>query len=539
MFGNVDSSLDLALSKAQTLHTSANGPFDLLLLIATEEVLASAAFEKLQKGELEVGFTTYLVVTRSLAAVQAGQELPFGLDQEPFSVGQKLTVYAGGTLAEEGGSVVRNVDGLQVGWTSDSKPSPSKPEKPSKPENQDSETSTGTTTERSHCDILISSTWPAGILTHLTPSKLPKDHTPGTSSYAESEHTAKMAVAREPRYMFVSNKAVNVFWERLPYRAVGGSEGDKGSENRTTRFISLGKFGGPVRWFYAFNIDIPYNGAMTQVPPETTANPFTVLPTAIDLGPQPREPGNGVERFDTRKRPGPGDGRERRGKRRQHQPPIRPETCFLCLSNPAIAKHLIVSVATKSYIALAKGPLVSATPLPAHVLIVPIEHVATLRPEEREAVELERSKYAVALSELFKDEVDGASTVMFEISRSRGIHLHTQVCAVPGVPSARIADAFKTHTDRTGLSLVERSLEPDETEYFRVQIMPPLGPATTLVAELPEGTFFDAQLGRKVLAGLLGLEDRVDWRACAQTESEEKEESKVFRDAFKKYDFTL
>lgn len=538
MFGNVDEALDKAITKANTLHASSNGPFDLLILIATEDVLKSPAFELVRTGQVEVDLTTYLILNKSPSQTtgqegeaETEQELPFQLGEVPLDVGQNMTVYASGNRPELDGGIVehKDVEGLKVTHTNglNSKSARSEPEK--KPSEPGADVGTGSDIDRTS-DILISNTWPAGILTHLTPAKRPQSYTQQAAAAVESSSIAKELGLRRPRYHFVSNKEAPVFWERLPYKS-----GDTG--NRTTRFISLGKFGGPVRWFYAFNIEVPYNDETAQVPLETTANPFTVEPILKDPGTLTRESQNGVERFDTRKRPG--EGRERYNKRRQQQQPIRPETCFLCLSNPAIAKHLIVSVATKSYVALAKGPLVKASPLPAHVLIVPIEHVATLKPDEREAVELERSKYALALSELFKDEVQGASTVMFEISRSRGIHLHTQVCAVPDVPSTRIADAFKEHAERAGLSLVERSLDSDETEYFRVQIMPPAGPAMTLVAELPEGTYFDAQFGRKVLAGLMELEDRLDWRACSQTESEEKEDSKVFRDAFKKYDFTL
>ena len=63
---------------------------------------------------------------------------------------------------------------------------------------------------------------------------------------------------------------------------------------------------------------------------------------------------------------------------------------------------------------------------------------------------------------------------------------------------------------------------------------------TTLVIELPDdGTYFDLQFGRKVMARILELQHRVDWRACSQTVEEEKADCKNFKDSFKKYDFTL
>lgn len=41
--------------------------------------------------------------------------------------------------------------------------------------------------------------------------------------------------------------------------------------------------------------------------------------------------------------------------------------------------------------------------------------------------------------------------------------------------------------------------------------------------------------GRMVLAGILGLHHRVDWKACAQSEAEEKEDTQKFKEAFKPF----
>lgn len=75
------------------------------------------------------------------------------------------------------------------------------------------------------------------------------------------------------------------------------------------------------------------------------------------------------------------------GKRR---PPreLGPDECWFCLSNPNLAKHLILSIGTEVYLSLPKGQLVrtqSARPdddppgIPGggHVLIIPIPHYPT------------------------------------------------------------------------------------------------------------------------------------------------------------------
>lgn len=45
------------------------------------------------------------------------------------------------------------------------------------------------------------------------------------------------------------------------------------------------------------------------------------------------------------------------------------DSCWFCLSSPSVEKHLVISVGTHCYLALAKGPL-----NPYHVLILPIAH---------------------------------------------------------------------------------------------------------------------------------------------------------------------
>ncbi len=43
--------------------------------------------------------------------------------------------------------------------------------------------------------------------------------------------------------------------------------------------------------------------------------------------------------------------------------------CWFCLANPNVETHLITSIATETYLALAKGPILPTQ----HVLIIPIQ----------------------------------------------------------------------------------------------------------------------------------------------------------------------
>ena len=68
--------------------------------------------------------------------------------------------------------------------------------------------------------------------------------------------------------------------------------------------------------------------------------------------------------------------------------------------------------------------------------------------------------------------------------------------------------------------------DPGESEeYCRVIL-----PSGSYVATLPER--FDLQLPRRILAKILQLQERQDWRSCIQSEDEERADASAFRKAF-------
>ena len=44
---------------------------------------------------------------------------------------------------------------------------------------------------------------------------------------------------------------------------------------------------------------------------------------------------------------------------------------------------------------------------------------------------------------------------------------------------------------------------------------------------------------RQVLVSILGMADRFDWKACTQSEQEDKEDAQAFKSAFAPFDPTL
>ena len=85
----------------------------------------------------------------------------------------------------------------------------------------------------------------------------------------------------------------------------------------------------------------------------------------------------------------------------------------------------------------------------------------------------------------------------------------------------------------------------EQGDFFRVWIWRPSGGADAtldgegeeegkgeekeLVLPLSEGFRFDLQFGRRVMAKLLGLEGRMNWRDCGQSDEEEKRDAEAFK----------
>ncbi|KAF9454609.1 hypothetical protein P691DRAFT_786180 [Macrolepiota fuliginosa MF-IS2] len=128
--------------------------------------------------------------------------------------------------------------------------------------------STSTTSQA--IDILLSNAWPS-LITSFSTS--PVSQTDLVTVFAPPlddivRHT-------QPRYHFaVGAGTPPTFWEREPFVW-------EGDENRVTRFVGLGAFGGEAppsgkkqRWFYAFSIS-PKSAASTSRLPNATPNPFS------------------------------------------------------------------------------------------------------------------------------------------------------------------------------------------------------------------------------------------------------------------------
>jgi len=128
-------------------------------------------------------------------------------------------------------------------------------------------------TSKRGVDIFLSHEWPIGI-TKPGATPFPTAPPANLSASTFSHPIATAAGSLQPRYHFAASSGQ--FWERLPYKNVGGAE-------HATRFIALGDVGNKnkQRWFYAFNL-VPLANASedvlrSSVTENTTESPLATI----------------------------------------------------------------------------------------------------------------------------------------------------------------------------------------------------------------------------------------------------------------------
>ena len=400
-----------------------------------------------------------------------------------------------------------------------------------------------------NADILLTADWPTDV---RMGSRAAHDDTAVPQAQTG---VAELCSWLKPRYHFSTSTA---FFEREPFF----HPQEEGSEGyQITRFLSLAPYGNTSKqkWIYAFSIDAKA-APPVAIPAGTTASPYTFTgkkrkATTADSTPS-------YSRYSN------GDSHARRGKKARMPPPT-PQQCFFCLSNPNIATHLITSIADNAYLTTAKGPLstgktFSGLGFPGHTLIIPLEHSPTIfaiqDKESRSATEAEMQRYQRALQKMVSTrsaqsaDKDKLGAVTWEISRAGGIHMHWQFMPIPAdlITKGLVEAAFKVEAEnRQYPSLHIDKPPPDRTgedgeeldggagDYFKATLWTEGGKEKVLMLYLDSSFRFDLQVGRIVLAKLLGLENRIDWRDCGQSEADETADAEAFKEAFKDFDFAL
>ncbi|KAJ9479249.1 CWF19-like protein DRN1 [Pseudozyma hubeiensis] len=246
--------------------------------------------------------------------------------------------------------------------------------------------------------------------------------------------------------------------------------------------------------------------------------------------------------------------------------PVGPSNCWFCLSNPAIAKQLIITISADSYLVFPKGPFVHPTinDVPhsaAHLLIVPLAHTSNLLPpthpvlssfsgeeldaEERERTRREMEETKMSLRELWgrKRHVMLEWTLVRVRTSSRMTHFQTQCLALlrgvvedKGVVKAlddgleavaggkeilRNADEVSSYFTRATAAGEEEAEEQDG--YFHMVLH--ADSRKEWLVPLTTTSRFPVQFVRTTLANTLEVPELADWKAAeAQQRQVDQEE---------------
>lgn len=398
-------------------------------------------------------------------------------------------------------------------------------------------------------DILLTSQWPRGVWQFGNNPDI-------DTKFCGVSSIGNLAEQLKPRYHFSGTEGV--YYERLPYR---NHMVLQENAQHVSRFIALGTVNNPAKkkYLYAFNI-VPMKSmepaALVKQPEDVTENPYwrpmkegkkeklLLSATAgeeepasqffFDLGQKkPQQHRHQQHQGSGRKRLSEGDGSFQHKQPRKPPQPTGP--CWFCLASPEVEKHLVISIGTHCYMALAKGGLT-----PDHVLLLPIGHYQSVVELPSEAVD-ELQKYKSAVRKLYKSR--SRRCLLFE-RNYRSQHLQLQVVPVPmeTCSTEDIKEAFMVQAQEQQMELMEI---PEHTDLK--QIAPPGTPYFYVELDTGEKLFyrirknFPLQFGREVLASeaVLNMPTRSDWRECKSSREEEETLSKQFRTEFQPFDFTM
>ncbi|KAI1720533.1 CWF19-like protein 1 like protein [Ditylenchus destructor] len=385
-------------------------------------------------------------------------------------------------------------------------------------------------------DILLTSMWPTDVWKHST--NQPREEVQG------SPQLSRLAAGLKPRYHIAGLGQLH--YERTPYR---NHQVLIEAAQHVTRFIGLASVDNPAneKWLYAFSI-VPMRkmerAELTQQPDNCSEFPYMEKAEEEALAAKSKGENqfffdveadlteeDPVDRGGRRKRPGYGEDDGRMAKQR---PKFQqdPASCWFCLSNTAVVKHLIVSVGTTCYAAMPKGPLTDD-----HVLVMSIDHVQSLvaaSPEVRAEVEKFRDAFALMCDK--KDKVLCAFERNYKTS-----HLQLQLVPIPKSSAKALRSSF---LNSARLKEIEFTfLKENEQIWELVNEGAPY-----FYVELPDGTKmfsrsmagFPIQFGREVLCSkaILDAPEKVDWANCKLSEQKETELVQQLKADFKPFDFT-
>ncbi|KAE8658174.1 Zinc finger CCCH domain-containing protein 64 [Hibiscus syriacus] len=384
----------------------------------------------------------------------------------------------------------------------------------------------------------------------------PPDIPAGISDSSGSDSTvAQLVTEIKPRYHIAGTKGI--FYAREPYSNI--------DVVHVTRFLGLASVVNKEKQKFLHALSPTPSSAMSAAeisakPPNTTLSPYTLVDQVdhpkeatkragdneldsqywrYDVSNKRQKHGNGDANKESvkkvliailstvyrmtvsysRKRPGSSNSNANRSKE-----------CWFCLPSPDVESHLVTSIGENFYCALAKGPLV-----PDHVLMIPVEHLPNTLSLPADC-QLELGKLQNSHKMYYKNQ--GKEAVFFEISK-RGTHANLQavftLAAVPSSKAVVLKDIFTLAAEKLGFEFVTKKCSillhlVEENEKFPAQFG---REGAVHVNGTGIHASIDIHLGiGAVVAGLLSMADRADWRKCTISKEEETKLAENFKKRF-------
>ncbi|XP_032680222.1 CWF19-like protein 1 [Odontomachus brunneus] len=373
-------------------------------------------------------------------------------------------------------------------------------------------------------DILLTSPWPDGII-NFDPNN-PK------YKYQGSKLIAWLTTHIKPRYHVSALEGT--YYERPPYR--NQSQGE-GNIEIATRFIALA----PVmnvnkkKWLYALNLTPVDRTRLSDLVMKTTDETPSPFPRSM-LSDHPTSQKQSHMQFfydmDS-KESGKMSRHQNDGSIKRPKLEFDQSKCWFCLSSPVVSKHLVISVGTEIYLALAKGGLVED-----HLLILPITHHQSLSILPKN-VKDEMDLYKKAVTKYY--ESTDRVPVFFE-RNFKTSHCQLQTVPVHKNQAPALKEMFEELAECNNFKISELPSHTDLQQIAKPGVL-------YFYAELPSGEIlyyrikkdFPLQFGREVLASdrILDINDRSDWKDCHMSQDEEIEVAKKIRKQFIPFDIDI
>ncbi|KIW10824.1 hypothetical protein PV08_10123 [Exophiala spinifera] len=550
--GSVSGQLKKAFDKISKLQTKQN--FSLALIIGdlfsgSDGEDRAEDLRALLSGQLNVPLPTYFTMGNSAfpEAVREKLEADEDLCSNLFYLGRKgtMTTAEGIKIVALGGRALQNESATS--------------HKPGKCDPLYIENDARGLHGAHSAHILVTNQWPADITNGSRvecPATLDKE--------SGSRSISNLCQVLKPWYHFSSSP--EAVYEREPFKHV--IDYSSLEEAPVTRFKSLPSVSAPTKeWMTAFSLD-------TSRPPPTLEPPLE-SPFTRSSPPRKRQIMDDSESYNRYSAKGY-EGRQSKRSRRDRAKD--PNDCFMCLNKAGAKTHLVVSLADESMVTASRGPLPLPSTFPqlsfsGHVMIIPYYHAADEMaqgkriPAELSTEFAEMNKFRTALSEMIGSKSQGQlGAVCWEVNRTGIRHHHWQLMACQAEPIKKglVDAAFKVSAEKHEYPTFQ-PCEPDgqlpvRSDFFRVWtwVTDPvqmadhtngnsdkvIGVSKSMYFPLPSDQKFNIWFGREVMAGLLKLENRVNWmdallRKEGSEQAAEEEDAQGLREDFEEFDFAM